>query len=202
MTWTPERMMMAGMVLGGPILVYLLAIRPQQMKLQRLKARIVQAESQYLESPVFEVLRPEERARLQDPAAPWRRRLRVVNGDVARVAHYHWVVSAWQEASRKCGVPLQDVRSSWDPVKGAFSLPTGTAWDPDLALSSGDTPESKLVGWVLEARVEGGTAQLFRALSGLPAAEPLLEPVGLRWRQFPGEPRRQHLLVRNLVLQP
>lgn len=202
MKWTPERLVIAGVVLGGPLLVYLLAIRPQQVKLKALKARIVLAESQYLDSPVFEPLRAEERDRLQDPSAPWRNRLKVVDGDVARLAHYHRVVSAWQEAARQGGVPLQDLRSSWDPVKGAFSLPPLTAMDPDPDAFSGDAPERKLGGWVLEARVEGGTANLFRALSDLPRPVPLLEPVGLRWRQFPGEPRRQHLLVRNLVLQP
>lgn len=196
-----ERGLLAGILLGGPLLVYLVAIRPQQAQLRVFRARIAAADAQYTAPATFEPLRPWERAFLEDPAAPWRRRLPLLQEDVSRVAHYHGVVSAWHQASDRHGVSLKNLRSSWDPVKGAFSLPPRLA-EVAFAPTAPDRPESTLNGWVLEAEVAGGTDRLFGALVAALDTPPLLEPVGLRWRQVPGEARRQHLLVRNLVLLP
>ncbi len=151
------------------------------------------------ELPVVQPLNAEERRVLEDPAAPWRRRIPLIAQDAARLGHYHQVITELQQTCRQSGIQLGGVRSTWDPIRGSFTLPPVLGPGPSLPLEGGN--QGRLLGWVLEARVEGPTPQLFRALEGLSRIDPLLEPVGLRWE---GDDKglRQYLLLRNLVLAP
>jgi len=151
------------------------------------------------ELPVVQALGAEERKVLLDPAAPWKRRIPFISNDGARLGHYHQVVTELQQSCRKSGINLMGVRSSWDPIRGSFTLPTLLSPGPLLATEGGS--QGLLQAWVLEARLEGPTPQLFRAMEGIPRVEPLLEPIGLRWEADP-KGLRQYLLLRNLVLAP
>ena len=69
-----------------------------------------------------------------------------------------------------------------------------------------DQPGYKVEGWVLEVEIGGPTGQLFKALSLVPGALPLLEPVGLRWglpaKAGPEAGPHQYLLLRSTYLRP
>lgn len=141
-----------------------------------------------------------ERQMLSDPQAPWRSRIPYLEGDAARLWHYHRTVTQLQGVLRQGGVSTGSVRSSFDPVHGSFTLPSALGpLDSDALGAGGQT--SKTQAWVLEISVEGSSAQLFKALDLLPAVDPVLEPLALRWEATP-EGHRQHLVLRNLVLVP
>lgn len=151
------------------------------------------------ELPAVQPLSAEERQVLLDPAAPWKRRIPYISHDGARLTHYHRVVTELQQSCRRWGINLVGLRSSWDPIRGSFTLPAVLGSGPSLPSEGGS--QGTLRGWVLEARVEGPTSQLFRAMEGLSRVDPLLEPVGLRWEADP-KGLRQYLLLRNLALAP
>ncbi len=157
------------------------------------------ADQRVQELPAVQPLNAEERRVLEDPEAPWQRRIPLVAQDGARLGHYHRVITELQQTCRRSGISLAGVRSSWDPIQGSFTLPALLASGPSLSRVGGS--QGRLQGWVLEARVEGPTPQLFRALEDVPRMEPLLEPIGLRWEADP-KGLRQYLLLRNLVLAP
>lgn len=151
------------------------------------------------ELPTVQPLSAEEKQALGDPAAPWKRRIPFVAHDAARLSHYHQVVTDFQQSCRKAGVNLVGIRSTWDPIRGSFTLPAQLTQGPLLPVEGGS--QGQLKAWVLEAQVEGPTPKLFKAMEGVPQVGPLLEPVGLRWE---GDEKglRQYLLLRNLVLAP
>ena len=157
------------------------------------------ADQRIMELPTVQPLNAEERAALEDPAALWKQRIPLVANDGARLGHYHLVVTELQQACRQSGVSLLGVRSTWDPIRGSFTLPPLLGQGPTLATEAGT--QGQLGAWVLEARVDGPTPQLFHTLEGLSGMSPLLEPVGLRW-EADEKGLRQYLLLRNLVLVP
>jgi len=157
------------------------------------------ADQRLSELPAVQPLNAEERDALELPTAPWRRRIPLVANDGARLGHYHQVVTELQQTCRQSGIDLVGIRSTWDPIRGSFTLPTLLAQGPLPPKETGT--QGRLQGWVLEARVDGPTPQLFRTLEGLPRIEPLLEPVGFRW-EADEKGLRQYVLLRNLVLVP
>lgn len=197
-----ERMILGTLLLGGPLVLWLGVIRPWTVRVERIKAR-TEAAARAFPGPFNHTpVSREERTILADPAAAWRQRMPVLEGDRARLVHYHRVVSEFQRLSREGGAPVAAVRSSWDPIRGSYTLPVGLSGALAEGLPLSDAPERKVEGWVLEARLEGSTPQLFRALRRVSAPAPLLEPIGFRWSFMPGRSRTQYLLVRNLVLTP
>jgi hypothetical protein len=157
------------------------------------------ADQRIQELPAVQPLNAEERKVLEDPSAPWRRRIPLISSDAARLGHYHRVVTGLQSACKQSGIALLGVRSTWDPIRGSFTLPAVLASGPLLPVEGGS--QGRLEAWVLEAHVDGPTPQLFRALEGIPRVDPLLEPIGFRWE---GDEKglRQYLLLRNPVLAP
>lgn len=181
-----------------PVAFWFAVVTPAQRRLEALNARIEAAELQIRDLPNYQPLSPEERKVLLDPAAPWRHRIPVIEGDRAKLAHYDRVVSLLQRQWGEGGITLEGVRSSWDPIQASFSLP-GALPLPAVAPAPGGPGD--LRAWVMEARILGDAQQLFGALQRVPRVEPLLEPVGLRWEHGP-ERRSQALWLRNLVLDP
>jgi hypothetical protein len=193
-----ERIVFGVVFLLLPILFYALMLRPAQARLAVYNARIEAAESQIRDLPNFQPLSPAEKAVLKDPAAPWRQRIPIVEGDRAKLAHYDRVVSLLQREWTKGGVPLEAVRSSWDPIQASFTLPSSL---PPPSGGPGSSGPGDLGAWVLEARLGGPSDRLFAALDALPRVPTLLEPVGLRW-DHSGEKPRQMIWLRNFVLAP
>jgi len=171
------------------------SLKRDRVYLERQRA----ADMRLQELPVIQPLSAQEREILEDPQAPWRRRIPLVAQDAARLGHYHRVITGLQQTLRNSGTGLGGVRSTWDPIKGSFTLPSLLASGPSLPAEGGG--EGRLQAWVLEARVDGPTPKLFRAMEDIPRVEPLLEPIGLRWEADP-KGLRQYLLLRNLVLTP
>ena len=193
-----ERVLFGFVFLVLPVLFYFTVAAPAQRRLDALNARIEAADRQIQDLPNYQPLSPEEKRVLLDPKAAWRQRIPVIDGDRAKLAHYDRVVSLLQRQWAQGRITLEAVRSSWDPIQASFSLP-GTL--PPPAVPTPLSGPGELRAWVLEARVLGGTDQLFAALQRVPTVEPLLEPVGLRWELTP-ERRVQALWLRNLVLDP
>ncbi len=193
-----ERLVFALVLLMLPICFYAFIVRPARVTLETLDARIEAADLQIRDLPNFQPLSAEEKKVLLDPAAPWRQRLPIIAGDGAKLAHYDRVVSLLQRAWGSRGVAIEGVRSSWDPIQASFTLP-GTL--PPPVGAAGSSGPGELRAWVLEARIAGPADRLFIGLEHLPAVQPLLEPVGLRWEATP-ERRQQSLWLRNLVLEP
>jgi len=201
MKYLRERILMALALMGLPALILWFGIFPAQKRADALRARIRSTEDEFKAIPRFSPLSAAERDLLKDPQAPWRTRMPVVAGDRARLAHYSRVVGELQETLQQAGTPAVGMRSSWDPIQASFtlqgSIPEIT---PDLGLSQ-DSAELKVSGWVLETEIPGTTEKLFKALGSIHQVHPLMEPIGLRW-EATVERRRQHLLLRNLVLIP
>lgn len=194
-----ERATMAFFLVGLPLAFTFGVVRPclARMALQRRRLEEISQETKV--PPHFVPLRAEERAVLEDPAAGWRRRMPVVVGEQARLAHYDRVVSQVQGAWSRSGAPTLGIRSSWDPIRASFTLAGNLGLGGGEVSTLKDGPALQVHGWVLEARFGGGSDQLFRALAAVPAVEPLLEPVGLRWESTAAL-RQQSLLLRNLVV--
>ncbi|MBI3130567.1 MAG: hypothetical protein HYZ13_04350 [Acidobacteria bacterium] len=193
-----ERVAFAVIFLVLPICFFAFVVRPTRVTLEALDARIEAADAQIRDLPNFQPLSVEERKVLLDPTAPWRQRLPIVSGDREKLAHYDRVVSLLQRTWGRHGVNIVGVRSSWDPIQASFTLPG--ALPPPLG-AAGVSGPGELKAWVLEARISGGADRLFIGLEHLPAVQPMLEPVGLRWESTP-EHRQQSLWLRNLVLEP
>lgn len=193
-----ERVFFGFVLLVLPVVFYVAVAAPAQRRLDALNARIEAADRQIQDLPNTQPLSAEEKRVLLDPKAPWRQRIPVIDGDRAKLAHYDRVVSLLQRQWSGGRITLEGVRSSWDPIQASFSLPGAL---PPPAVPPGLSGPGELRAWVLEARIQGGTEQLFAALQRVPRVEPLLEPVGLRWESTP-ERRVQALWLRNLVLDP
>jgi hypothetical protein len=202
-----ERLLMALLLAALPVGLYGLLLRPSLRRLEALHRRIQRAQ----DGPAVQAFTPvsrEERAFLEDPAAPWRSRLPQVAGDGARLAQVNRVVNEVDMALRARGVAVTAMRAALDPISADFTLPDRLAQSPAPAPAATDAPEYQVEGWVLEVEVAGTTGALFQALSAVSAVNPLLEPVGLRWEaSAPAEGAtragpRQYLLLRNLYLKP
>jgi hypothetical protein len=163
------------------------------------KARQIAAEQRLQAIVPVQPLSAHERGLLSDTAA-WRGRMPYLEGDAARLWHYHHTVTELQRVLKQGGVLTGSIRSSFDPIQGSFSLPTGLAEMPgEQALKQMTLGRPQ--AWVLEVSVEGSSVQLFQVLDLLPRVEPLLEPIALRWEATP-EGHKQFLILRNLVLVP
>jgi hypothetical protein len=188
-------------LVGSPILFWLVIWRPAQSHMNANLARIAEARAQLQELPRYTPLSAEETTFLENPAARWRERIPLVQGDQDRLAHYHRVVTEVDQAFRRRGLKTHGMRSSWKAIHASFTL------DRELgpALSGEASPASQsdgsLAAWVLEVQLDGPTDGLFTGLEQLGTIPPLLEPVGFRWEASP-ERRSQSLWLRNLVLVP
>lgn len=195
-----ERLLLVGVVIFVPLLFGLLVAKPILKRIDALKLRFNQASNDLASLPQFSPVSPAEREVLNDPAAPWRKRMPVLIDEQSRLAHYHWVVSELQRGWKGAGVPVLGLRSSWDPIQASFTLPGAVEAAEAQKQDLQDSPELRVRGWVVEARFAAPTDSLFKALALVPRIEPLLEPVGLRW-DATAEHRQQSLILRNLVLQ-
>ena len=180
-----------------PIAYYLLVHRPIQARIDGHRARQQAADARIQELPNVQPLASGEREALVDPAAPWRARLAVLQGEADRLEHYHRVVTDLHGRLQASGVVVEGIRSTWDPIQGSFTLPAALA--PSPTRGSDAEAQASLQGWVLEARIGAPSLRLFEALEALPRVGPVLEPVGFRW-EAGAEGVRQHLVLRNLVL--
>lgn len=183
-----------------PAVFLFLVLLPSRRRVANLKAQQEAIAQRLQELPTVQPLSRAEHELLDDPSAPWRERIPFLPGDAARLAHYHRVITDLQRAWQKEGIPVAGVRSTWDPIKGSFTLPAGldeVSGLPGDATAAAGQPQA----WVLEAGVGGSSAQLFKAFEALPQVAPVLEPVGLRWETGP-QGKRQTLILRNLVLLP
>ena len=196
-----ERALMAAVLIGLPILFLVVGILPILRRSLGLRQQIQALNEENKAIPHFSPLSKAEREALADPQAAWRSRLPVVAGDRARLNHYHRGVGDLQATLKAAGIPSRGMRSSWDPIKASFSVPSEMGADPHELPTSQDSPELRVNGWVLEAEIPGATAQLFKAMAAIHRVGPILEPVGLRWEASP-DFRQQKLLLRNLVLTP
>ncbi len=184
----------------GPVLFGWLVWLPARGRMQLARTRIDVARAALQELPRYDPLSPEEALVLQSPQAAWKSRIPLVRGDGDRLFHYHRVVTDLDRALSGSGLRTHGMRSSWDPIRASFTLPSLLA--PTLAAPiPGEALDGPLGAWVLEVQLEGPTAGLFTALERLRQVQPLLEPVGLRWEATP-ERRAQSLLLRSLVVQP
>lgn len=190
---------MAFFLLGVPLAFHLAVLRPALARMDLLRRRLDEISQEMKVPPSFTPVQPGERALLEDPAAPWRRRMPVVATEQARLAHYDRVVGALQRTWRAEGTPALGLRSSWDPIHASFTLPAAVAGGPGPYSPAQDHPDLLVHGWVVEARFAGGSELLFKALGAVPRVEPLMEPVGLRWASTATE-RQQSLILRNLVV--
>jgi hypothetical protein len=197
-----ERLVLASILLVGPLVYGFLILRPALLRIGAQRARRDAAQAEFTGPMTYAPLSAAERSQLADPAAPWRGRLTLVQGDQARLAHYSAVVTALQRTWRTGGTPALGIRSSWDNIHASFTLPVSLVTEDEGRAAPSDTPDLKVAGWVLEARFDPPTDRLFRALHLSAACRPLLEPVGLRWEFDPARGRSQHLLFRNLYLTP
>jgi len=202
-----ERLVMGLLLAALPLGLYGLLLRPSLRRVAALQRRIRSAQDRPAPQAFTPVSR-EERAFLEDPAAPWRSRMPQVAGDGARLAQVNRVVNDVDSVLQARGVAVTAMRAALDPISADFTLPARLAQGPAAPRSGSDAPECQVEGWVLEVQLGGTTGALFQALSAVSAVNPLLEPVGLRWEApaaAAGAARagaRQYLLLRNLYLKP
>ena len=197
-----ERLIVGVAFICGPVLFYFGVVSPWKGRVDAIHVRTEEATRAFPGPFIYIPISRAERAALADPKAPWAHRLPVVVDDQARLAHYDRVVSEFQRVLKEGGAPVAGIRSSWDAIRGSYTLPSVLAGAGASGPQQLDAPELTVRGWVLEARLEGPTAQLFKAIRLAQKADPLLEPVGFRWNYMPGNTRVQHLVVRNQVLVP
>lgn len=187
-----------GLAFGAmPIAYYLLAHRPLQAKIDGHRARQQAAEARLQELPNVQPLASGEREALGNPEAPWRARLAFLKGEADRLEHYHRVVTDLHRHLQQAGVAVEGIRSTWDPIRGSFTLPSVLA--PAPAPASDPDAQIRLQAWVMEARIGAPSLRLYEALEALPQVGPVLEPVGFRW-EAGAEGVRQHLVLRNVVV--
>jgi hypothetical protein len=218
MTSSRERLFMALLFTGLPVLLYGLVIRPSTRRVHLLHERLRAANEAYRDFQTFTPVSQAERALLEDPGAPWRARMPLLDGDGARLAHANRVVSELSSSLKARGLNIASLRATWEPITADFTLPGRLAPGPLAGRlapgplagpAAGDAPEHQLSGWALEVELPGATGQLFKALAPLAQVNPLLEPVGLRWelaaQPGAGQTRtghRQFLILRNFYLKP
>ncbi len=193
-----ERGILAGLLLMGPLVYYLTYMGPALGRIADLRAQRQGLEGEVAGPLVYAGLSAEERQFLGDGVAPWRRRMPTIDGDPGKLNHYHQVVNDLQRTWHEAGVQVLGIRSSWDMLRGSYSMPGPF---PRVEPTLSPAPSGKVRGWVLEARVDAPTERLFQALWALERTQPLLEPVGLRWEFDPHRGRFQYLTLRNLVLE-
>lgn len=199
-----ERLLMGLLLAGLPVAGYLLLARPAMRRIQALHLRIQAANEGFQGVPPFTPVSQEEHRLLEDPAAPWRSRIPLVDDDAARMIQVDRVVSQLAVAFQARKVKAVAMRAVLDPVRAEFTMPGSLAQGPlPAAKTAPGTPEQPMAGWVLEVEIAGRTRSLFQALSAAAEVNPLLEPVGLRWEsaQAPGA-HHKYLLLRNLYLKP
>jgi len=197
-----ERLLLGLVIAGLALLLVCRVLRPAARRMDALGRRI-EAAGGAIRS--FIPVSAEERAVLEAPGAPWRTRIVRLEGDGARLAHMERVVRELGAALEARALRAAAFRATWDPVVADCTLPGGRLQrGPALpAPAAGDGPERQLGGWVLEVEIAGTAADLFRALAVVPAVNPLLEPVGLRWEAAADRAGpRQTLLLRNVFLKP
>ena len=197
-----ERLLMGLLFAGLPVLLYALVIRPATLRFHRLHERIRAADEACRDVQAFTPVTQAERAFLEEPAAAWRTRVPLLDGDGARLAHANRVVSDLSVALKGRGLRAAAMRAAWEPIEAQFTLPGPVAKGPRMTRVAGDAPEHTLAGWALEVELPGPTGQLFKALGPLAQVDPLLEPVGLRWELAGPARHRQVLFLRNYYLQP
>ena len=196
---------------GLPLLLYGALLRPSLQRVAHLEARIREAGEGTPPCRLFTPVTPEERVFLEAPEAPWRKRLPVVAEDGARLRHVDRVVHEVDASLRAAGLRATAIRGALEPVRAQCTLPAHLAQGAPGPAPLQDGPELGVAAWVLEVEVAGTSRELFRAMSALAGAEPLLEPVGLRWqalsepdgsRDVPDPGGRQSLLLRTFYLKP
>ena len=193
--------MMALVLLGLPALFVVAVLQPSRRRMEAHKVRLDAIALRLQELPNVQALSAAELNVLKDPQARWRTRIPLLQGDAQRFIHYHRVVTGLQAGWKQDRVPLRQLRTSWDALKGSYSVP-GDLGDPGLGLPQELTaPGGQLQAWVLDATIAGTPDRLFQAMETLVRVDPMLEPVGLRWETQPGL-TRQSLLLRNLILVP
>jgi hypothetical protein len=194
-----ERMLLVLILIVLPVLFVLLVLLPSRGRMEARKARMEVISARLKALPEVQPLSAQESRIMLDPDSRWQRRIPLLDGDAERLAHYHGVVGALQTTWKSDGVTLEQLRTSWDGLKGSYSLPRDLG-TPNLGLPQERTAAAgRLQGWVLDATIGGTPDRLFRAMAALPRVDPLLEPVGLRWESMPDH-TRQSLLLRNLIL--
>jgi hypothetical protein len=207
-----ERLLLGALLGIVPALVALLVLVPGSRRLAALHRRIDAAHGQAPEVARFLPVGPEERAFLENPAAPWRTRLPLVADDAARLAHVDRVTTEWLAALAPLGLRPTGMRLLLDPVQAQFTLPDAPLQPARPPQPATDRPDLKVAEWVLEVEIPGPTRNLFRALAAVPRVNALLEPGGLRWEvpdeTAPGAGRRrsqghrQVLVLRSFYLRP
>jgi hypothetical protein len=184
-----------------PTLFVLLVFLPVKKRMADDQVRLEAALKRNQALPNVQPLTEKEKALLADPLALWRTRIPMVENDSQRLAHYHNVVTDVQQVFKSHGISLVGVRSTWNPIKGSFTLPTTlSSSTPDVGKDS-VSAAGQLQAWVLETQVDGSPRELFQALETLPDIHPILEPVALRW-DFDPSKGKQVIILRNLVSTP
>jgi hypothetical protein len=199
-----ERLLMGLLLAGLPVAGYVLLAGPALARIQALHLRIQAANAGFQQVPPFIPLGQEERRLLEDPAAPWRARIPLVDDDGARMTQVDRVVSQLSAALKARKVKAVAMRAVLDPVRAEFTVPASLAQGPlPAARPAPGGPRQQMAGWVLEVEIAGKTGDLFRALAAVAEVNALLEPVGLRWERAQARgPHRKYLLLRNLYLKP
>lgn len=184
-----------------PVAFIFLVFLPVRKRMATDQARLEAAIQRSQELPNIQPLTSQERALLEDPSAPWRTRIPLVSTDARRLAHYHRVITDLQREFKARNVALLGVRSTWNPIKGSYTLPPSLGSISSVVPQNSKRGAGQLQAWVLEAQVSGSPADLFKALEALPRINPLLEPVALRWEMDPPK-HKQMIVLRNLVAIP
>jgi len=184
-----------------PLAFFLLVFLPASKRMAADQARLEAAIQRNQELPNIQPLTSQERALLQDAAAPWRTRIPLVATDAQRLAHYHRVITELQRGLKARNVLLLGIRSTWNPIQGSYTLPSTLGTLEGQPSTTFGGAAGALQAWALEAQLSGKPEELFRALEVLPGVSPLLEPVALRWEAGPSQ-HTQVIVLRNLVTVP
>jgi hypothetical protein len=184
-----------------PLAFIVLVFLPARRHMAADEARLEAAIKRNQELPNIQPLTSQERALLEDPAAPWRTRIPSVGTDAQRLAHYYRVITELQRGLKARNVLLLGVRSTWTPIQGSYTLPPTLGAPGPAVPAAGKPGPGQLQAWALEAQVNGTPRELFQALEVLPTLGPLLEPVALRWEAGASQ-HTQMIILRNLVTTP
>jgi hypothetical protein len=196
-----EVALLVGLFMVLPAVFIFLVLMPTLNRMKEHRGRLETAQEAIRALPDVQPLSAEERKLLEDPKAEWKARIPVVSNDGERLTHYNRVVTDLQRTWKNCGVTTLSMRSTWDPIKGSFTVPESFGSVPQdfppAYFSGQGTPSA----WVIEARLAGKNAPLFTAMEALSKLNPLLEPVGIRWESSPEGPKEM-LILRNIILSP
>lgn len=196
-----EVAMLVGLFVALPAIFIFLILMPTLNRMKEHRTRLETAQERIRALPDVQPLSAEERKLLEDPKAMWKARIPLVKSDGERLAHYNVVVTELQKTWKNCGVATLSLRSTWDSIKGSFTVPEPFGSVPQDFPPTYFSGQGNLSAWVIEARLSGKNAPLFTALEALPKVNPLLEPVGIRWESSPEGPK-QMLILRNIFLSP